>query len=344
VGGTGADTIKPGAGHNIIAFNRGDGADTLSSTRGSTDTLTLGGGIRYSDLKLSKSGNDLVFDFGVGDKLTLDGWYASNGVRSLSTLQIVVEATPDFNATSADPLLKKRIETFDFGRLVSAFDTARAHNSKLTAWAMAPSLPNARVSGSNTEALGGVLAHEYGLNQTVESLPLAEVQDTLADSRFGLQPQPFASARAAQASAAPSFADTSLAPANIGSDATHTVQKEPSNTDQTRGQPQNDWENALARWLSELNAGAASSAQNTGTGPSAIELEIAASWRRTQQLLEAHLLSSAASPSEYDGAYTRNSNGLLAVAPPRYDTLGRISNQPLPAFAGLDEGLKVLNG
>ncbi|MGZ5125144.1 MAG: putative Ig domain-containing protein, partial [Burkholderiales bacterium] len=196
-GGPGTDTINPAAGHNIIVFNRGDGADTLNANRTASDTLSIGGGIRYSDLKLAKNKNDLIIDAGSGDNLTMADWYAPNAVRSISTLQIVAESMAEFNPASSDPLLKNKIQTFDFGRIVSAFDTARAGNSKLPPWSIAPLLPSSRISGSDTEAVGGMLAHEYATQKTVEHMPLANAQAVLKDSRFGVQPQSFAAAPAA---------------------------------------------------------------------------------------------------------------------------------------------------
>jgi len=73
---------------------------------------------------------------------------------------------------------------------------------------------------------------------------------------------------------------------------------------------------------------------------SGIDLEIAASWRQTQQLLDARIR---------DGAFGENDNGagvlseLGADASAPYKALGRISDQRLPQFAGLEEGLKFLS-
>ncbi len=54
IGGTGNDTLNTGGGADVIGFNKGDGADVVNASVGSDDTLTLGGGLAYSDLKLYK--------------------------------------------------------------------------------------------------------------------------------------------------------------------------------------------------------------------------------------------------------------------------------------------------
>ena len=65
-GGAGADVLVTGGGADVIAFNRGGGADVVNASSGADDTLSLGGGIAYGDLKMRKSGLDLVLDAGAG--------------------------------------------------------------------------------------------------------------------------------------------------------------------------------------------------------------------------------------------------------------------------------------
>ena len=81
VGGTGNDTISTGKGADIIAFNRGDGMDVVNGGVGTDNTLSLGGGIQYADLALSKSGNDLILEVGNSDQITLSDWYNTTANR-----------------------------------------------------------------------------------------------------------------------------------------------------------------------------------------------------------------------------------------------------------------------
>lgn len=77
VGGTGNDTIATSTGADIIAFNKGDGQDTVNASSGTDYVVLLGGGISYSELFLSKSGNNLVFETGGADRITFKDGYAS---------------------------------------------------------------------------------------------------------------------------------------------------------------------------------------------------------------------------------------------------------------------------
>jgi VCBS repeat-containing protein len=160
-GGLGNDTITAGTGKDVIAFNRGDGKDILkaSGNDAKTDTLSLGGGIRYADLTLKKNGSDLVLGVGEQDQITAANWYTSSGNRTIGTLQIVTVGG-DYNASSSNSLTSNQVVDFDFTKLTTSFDQARGNNSNLV-WSVAPSLAGAVVAASNTQALGGDLAFDY---------------------------------------------------------------------------------------------------------------------------------------------------------------------------------------
>jgi trimeric autotransporter adhesin len=161
-GGKGNDTITAGLGDDLLAFNRGDGQDTILTQDGQQDTISLGAGIRYADLKLKKSGNDLILDVGQGDQITMKDWYAAlpGNRKNVARLQVVTEGG-DFNAASADRLLNKKVVDFDFLKMATAFDQARAANPALTEWSAQPSLSAAYLQGSSTQAIGGDLAYRY---------------------------------------------------------------------------------------------------------------------------------------------------------------------------------------
>ena len=161
-GGKGNDTITAGHGEDLLAFNRGDGQDTVITQEGQQDTLSLGGGIRYADLKLKKSGSDLLVDVGQGDQIMLKDWYSvqPGNRKNVARLQVVTEGG-DFNGASADRLLNKKVVDFDFQKLTAAFDQARAANPALTEWGAQSSLSAAYLQGSSTQAIGGDLAYRY---------------------------------------------------------------------------------------------------------------------------------------------------------------------------------------
>ena len=67
-------------------------------------------------MKLRKTGLDLILDANNGDQITFKNWYQT-GVnnKSVLNLQVVADAMAAFNPASADPLLNKKLVTFNFG-------------------------------------------------------------------------------------------------------------------------------------------------------------------------------------------------------------------------------------
>jgi len=158
--GKGNDTINTGNDRDLMAFNRGDGADTVVGSGWDRDTISLGGGIRYADLSLRKTGNALVFDMGQGDSVTFKDWYTSSARRSIDTLQVVTVGG-DYNASSTDPAKNRKTVSFDFEQLANRFDSVRAANPSMTSWAVAGELNTYLKSRSDTQAIGGDLAYRY---------------------------------------------------------------------------------------------------------------------------------------------------------------------------------------
>ena len=141
----------------MIAFNRG-GADTVDAGAGSDDTLTLGGGIAYADLRLRRSGQDLVLDAGARDAITFRGWYDPVVNRKgVVNLQMVADAIAGFDPW--DRLFNRRVINFDFAGVVG-LRPAQAANPGLTSFDVAGALAGCWVSGSDTAAIGGSLAYD----------------------------------------------------------------------------------------------------------------------------------------------------------------------------------------
>ena len=192
LGGTGDDSVDTGTGADIIAFNQGDGQDTVAASSGQDNTVSLGGGIKNTDLTLNKVGNDLKLGTGAGEGLTFKDWYAAPANRSVLNLQMIEEASADFDDMSADKLINKKIVTFNFAGIADAFDLAGTP----TDWEVMETLLNTfLLAGSDTAALGGDLAYIYGKALSLTGLALTPVQGILADSNFGaaaqaLQPLP----------------------------------------------------------------------------------------------------------------------------------------------------------
>jgi Ca2+-binding RTX toxin-like protein len=189
IGGTGNDTISPSTGADIVAFNKGDGQDTVNASSGTDKVVSLGGAISYSELFLSKSGNNLVLEAGLTDRITFKDWYASTSNRSVATLQVIAEAMASYDPASADPLHDRKVATFSFTALVQAFDSARAADANITRWQMMDELLDAHLAASDTEALGGDLAYQYGLTGSLAGIGFDAAAAVLSSSQFATAPQ-----------------------------------------------------------------------------------------------------------------------------------------------------------
>jgi hypothetical protein len=138
---------------------------------------------------LRKSANDLIVETSATEQLTLKNWYADTGNQQFVTLQVIAEAMAGYSQSSPDPLRDDKVETFDFRALVSAFDQARAADAMMTRWAAMNALLDAHLAGSDESALGGDLAHQYGLNGTLAGIGTGAAQNVLGSSQFGTQAQ-----------------------------------------------------------------------------------------------------------------------------------------------------------
>lgn len=190
LGGLGNDTYTTAGGNDIILFNKGDGQDTFATGGTGSDTLSLGGsGLTYADLTFSKSTNDLVLKVGTTDQITFKDWYAATPSKPVTRLQVMAEAMAGFVQGGSNPLLDQKVENFNFTSLVGAFDAARAANSSLTSWALTNALTNFQLAGSDTAAMGGDLAYQYGKNGTLAGIGVTPALSTLSDTNLGTNPQ-----------------------------------------------------------------------------------------------------------------------------------------------------------
>ena len=183
IGGTGNDTITTGTGYDVISFNKGDGADIINASTGADNTISLGGNFAYSDLSLTKSTNDLILKMGATDQITLKDWYLSSPTnKSIINLQVVSEAIQGFTLGGADQLRNNKIENFNFSNLVAAFDTAGATaNWQLTDARLTTHL----LAGSDSAAIGGDLAYQYGKNSNLTGMGTFNAQSVIAAASFG---------------------------------------------------------------------------------------------------------------------------------------------------------------
>jgi len=186
-GGTGNDTITTGEGSGIIAFNKGDGQDVVNAVAGQNNVISLGGSFAYSDLGFTRNGNDLILDVGANDSVTFRSWYAGN--NKVVDLQVIAQAMTDFNPGSTDILRNSNVENFDFASLVAQFDQALAANPAQTTWGLMNGLLNAHLASSDTTALGGDLAYEYGMRGGLSGFNVVAAESTLSSGQFAVSQQ-----------------------------------------------------------------------------------------------------------------------------------------------------------
>lgn len=182
IGGLGNDTITTGTGYDVISFNKGDGADIINASTGSDNTISVGGAFAYSDLSLTKTGNNLIVKVSATDQLTLKDWYLGTTNKSVVNLQVIAEAMADFNLGSSDALRDNKVENFNFASLTRQFDAEGATAN----WQLTDARLTAHLNaGSDTAAIGGDLAYQYGKNSNLTGMGLLNAQSVIAAASFG---------------------------------------------------------------------------------------------------------------------------------------------------------------
>jgi hypothetical protein len=131
--------------------------------------------------RLAKSGTSLILKTGGTDQVTFKDWYSGTSNRSVAKLQVFTEAMPGYDQNSANPLLDDKVEQFNFTALASAFDTA----GQVSGWALTNALLSAHLSGSDTAAIGGDLAYQYGKSGSLTGIGLTPAQDVINSAQFG---------------------------------------------------------------------------------------------------------------------------------------------------------------
>ncbi|MDO8742744.1 MAG: putative Ig domain-containing protein [bacterium] len=170
-GGRGDDTLRLGTGADVIAFNRGDGADRIQGGDGQNDSLSLGGGIRVADIRLQKSGKDLIVDTGKGDSLQFVDWYRSSASRTIATLQVAT----DTSGTA--------FERYNFTALVQKFDSVLAANKRIDAWTPGSEASRFRLDAATSDVAGGSLAATYASSGALDGIRPEALSATLATPR-----------------------------------------------------------------------------------------------------------------------------------------------------------------
>jgi Ca2+-binding RTX toxin-like protein len=202
IGGTGDDVTDGDLdangvrGQDVLAFNKSDGKDSVSRLGGGS-TISIGGGTTYSNLSLEKVGTTLRLKTSNSHYISLTDWYGSPANQAVSTLQIVIEGTSNYNASSSNPMNNRKIQAFDFLGLVAAFDAAGQPSN----FSVANNLANYRLWGSDTDAIGGAVAYQYARTGSISSLTYDQMRAVISAPEFGVSAQPISTSGMMSASA-----------------------------------------------------------------------------------------------------------------------------------------------
>jgi Ca2+-binding RTX toxin-like protein len=376
IGGPGSDVLYGASAHDVFLFNRGDGEATLhlesAAIPENIDTISLGTGIAADDIVLHRKNNDLIVKVDESDdddgavNVVLKGWYETGGDRrTVTRLQLINE----------------RIEIYDFTALTSRFDAAT--DGRTRHWRAGPEMSDALLSTSDSEAIGGAPAYQYAMRGTLAYASVRAIQATLTDPLFGEGSQ--AVADPGGPALAPFLATGSNEENNRGEDflaligvsgtvtglppvihertdgvmtLLHSRRKgrhEDNGLDDENGLEAlierwfgraTDTLTALSRYLDDQDS---RHSTHQGTGRNhyyADKDEIAACWRRTKVLLEAHLANQdpAAMTGGEGHGFSRvlgRFGGAQPIAPG--EKLSRVSGHHLRRLEGLEEGLTRLS-
>jgi len=378
VGGPGSDVLYGGSAHDVFLFNLGDGKATLhlegAAIPGNTDTISLDKGIAPDDIVLRRKGKDLIVSATGSDdddddnegavRIALENWYESGSEhRTVTRLQLIDDS----------------VEIYDFTALAARYDVAVGGRDRQ--WRPGDAMSDALLSNSTTEAIGGALAYQYATQGTIAHVPTAVIQETLADSLFGEGPQlivdhdgPTLAAFLAGGEEEDGGIEDFFALVSDPGVIDGPVPFTPGGTDGVLTPPQSErkgrhngddsdnndlMESLVERWFGGDQDGSRSlirfldehdawrkEHRNAGRNDHHLtQDEVAACWRRTQRLLEAHLANqdpAALAGGEDHGFSPGLSGGGYSQSVLSGDRLPRVAGHQLRRLEGLDEGLTKL--
>ncbi|MGA8049526.1 MAG: putative Ig domain-containing protein, partial [Burkholderiales bacterium] len=171
IGGPGDDWIEHYGDAGVIAFNPGDGNDTVYVA--GALTLSIGGGVRPGDLALGQDGADLLLDVA-----------GAGSIRLTRAGEEDAAAWPEITLQ-----LFGSVHLYDFNAAIDALAYA-ADGDPIYALPLADVLQAHETSFSESDGIGGAIAWQYAMRRSAAALSDAQVRSVLADSTFGSEAQP----------------------------------------------------------------------------------------------------------------------------------------------------------
>jgi len=195
-GGTGNDSLFGGTGSDTYFFDRLSGNDRileLQQNPGDIDTVLFGDNIARQDLVVTRDAlnNLLIGISGSSALLTINNWFRVD----------IPSHVERFVFRDGTALSDRDIEAMSNHAPVAVADavgvnedatTANlvlAANPGLSSWALTNGLTQFQLAGSDTAALGGDLAYQYGLNGALAGIGFDKAQDVVTGTGFGTQAQ-----------------------------------------------------------------------------------------------------------------------------------------------------------
>lgn len=80
VGGIGNDTLNGGEGSDTYVFNKGDGQDTINTGDSGMDVIKFEGITADQINKITRSGNNLIIEYGNTDRITVTNHFTTGGI------------------------------------------------------------------------------------------------------------------------------------------------------------------------------------------------------------------------------------------------------------------------
>ena len=180
-GSSGNDLIELGAANNVVAYNIGDGRDTVLASSGGINVLSIGGIISYKNINLSHVDDDLIVSFySDSQAVVLKDWCKNGSSPMFPKLQLILDR-PD--ASSSDPLVSQKFHEIDFVALVEKFNQIKASDPTIATWDASGTLSAYTLYNGNNACFGGTLAAEYAKTYGLD-VSLVGVLPVVTDTGF----------------------------------------------------------------------------------------------------------------------------------------------------------------
>lgn len=207
IGGPGADEIEewgvtPWDGNvssrNVYLYNSGDGKESWFSQDPNSDLINdvvSLGRTSYSQLKIYEPRDKTYFTLNIG-KVEIPGTFRTNADvawHDTKYLQIIVSAS-DYAPASTDPLRNRKVVVIDWDAFGRDFWATRSAGGS---WNLLDKLRQHIAWTSDTHAIGGAIAYQYGTVGHIDAVTDVQRFAILADPSLGLNGQPIDGAMSA---------------------------------------------------------------------------------------------------------------------------------------------------